>query len=251
MYDMIVVGAGPAGLTAAVYALRANKTVLVLEKASFGGQITHSPKIENFPGTVRISGTELADRMVEHAISQGADLELGEVTEVSRDEEGFTVTTEDGSYRGKTVVAAVGVRHRTLPLACADEALWESVSYCAVCDGAFYKDKEVVVVGGGNSALQEALMLSELCKKVTVVQNLPYLTGEARLIELVNANPTITVITGTVATGLLGNGTLERVAVKEEATGKEDSIPADGLFIAVGLVPDNDRYASLAELNEW
>ena len=184
MYDIIIVGGGPAGLTAAVYGMRAGKSVLVIEKNGFGGQIAYSPKVENIPGTVSISGSEFADKLTEQVMNLGADVELETVVSVENKGDSKLVTTEEGSaYEGKTVILAVGVKHRTLGLPGEQELIGKGISFCAVCDGAFYAGQDTVMVGGGNSALQEALLLSEVCRKVTVVQNLPFFTGEKKLAD--------------------------------------------------------------------
>ena len=149
MYDIIVVGAGPAGLTAALYALRADKTVLVLEKSTFGGQITFSPQIENYPGYVKMSGNELADKLVEQVIHQGAEIEMETVTHIIDNGEYKTVVTEEGEHQAKAVIIATGVRHRQIGLPNEDSLIGSGVSYCAVCDGAFFRDQTVAVLGGG------------------------------------------------------------------------------------------------------
>ena len=169
MYDIIVVGGGPAGMTAALYALRNGKSALVIEKNGFGGQMTNSPKIENFPGTEQISGNELADAMMDQILAQGADIEISEVTGIRAEESRKVVTTEDGEFEAKAVIIATGVKHRMLGLPGEDELVGEGISFCAVCDGDFYTDKVVCVAGGGNSALQEAILLSDKCAKVIML----------------------------------------------------------------------------------
>ena len=182
MHDMIIVGGGPAGLTAAVYGLRAGKTVLVIEKNGFGGQIAFSPKVENIPGTQVISGAEFAEKLIEQAMALGADVELEKVVSAEKQGDLFAVTTEEGNtFEGKSLILAVGVKHRMLGLPGEEELVGNGLSFCAVCDGAFYAGQEVAMIGGGNSALQEALLLSEVCTKVTVIQNLPFFTGEKKL----------------------------------------------------------------------
>ena len=162
MHDIIVVGGGPAGMTAALYALRNGKSVLVIEKESFGGQMTQSPKIENYPGKLQVSGMELADEMMNQILEQGADIEIETVASIFPDDGGWIVATEEGgAYEAKAVVIATGVKHRMLGLPGEDDLVGDGVSYCAVCDGDFYTDKVVCVVGGGNSALQDAILLSE------------------------------------------------------------------------------------------
>lgn len=247
MYDIIVIGAGPAGLTAAIYARRAEKSVLVIEKSSFGGQMTHSPKIENYPAFSQVSGLELADKMVEQALELGADIEMDEVVEV-RDMGSFKkVICDGGEYDGKTLIIAVGVKHRQLGLERENELCGNGVSYCAVCDGAFYKGKTVGVVGGGNSALQEAILLAETSKKVYVIQNLDILTGETKLQNKLAALPNVEIITGATVEKLIGADELTAVTVKTAAG--EQNIELDGLFVAIGLLPKNDIFAKLAALN--
>ena len=253
MYDILIVGGGPAGLTAAIYGLRAGKTVLVIEKNGFGGQIAYSPKVENIPGFAEISGAEFADKLTEQAMGLGAEVELEKVTGVEKTAEGFAVSTEEGStFHGRTVILAVGVKHRTLGLAGEEELIGKGISFCAVCDGAFYAGQEVAMIGGGNSALQEALLLSEVCKKVTVVQNLPYFTGEKKLADALMEKENVTAIFGTVVAAYdQMNGQLTGLQLKNEQTGAVSSISVDGAFLAVGLQPENQPFAELAELNDW
>ena len=253
MYDIIIVGGGPAGLTAAVYGLRAGKTVLVVEKNGFGGQIAYSPKVENIPGTKVISGTEFADRLTDQAMALGADMELEKVIRVDRTAEGFNVVTEEGStFRGKTVILALGVKHRTLGLPGEEELIGNGISFCAVCDGAFYAGQEVAMIGGGNSALQEALLLSEVCTKVTVVQNLAGFTGEKKLADALMEKKNVTAIFNTVVVGYeTENGALSGLRLRNEQSGEESAIRVDGAFLAVGLMPENEPFADHAKLNNW
>ena len=251
MYDIIIIGAGPAGLTAALYALRADKTVLVLEKGTFGGQITYSPQIENYPGFATMSGNEFADKLVDQVLSQGADIEMETVTEIRDNGATKTVVTEDGEHEAKAVIIATGVKHRQTGLAKENELVGEGVSYCAVCDGAFFKGQTVAVLGGGNSALQEAVLLSEGCKKVYVIQNLDFFTGEARLVEKLKEKDNVEFIMGTVITELKGDTTLNGLKLKKEADGSESDLEVDGLFVAIGLIPNNKAFADIAGLDEW
>ena len=253
MHDIIIVGGGPAGLTAAVYALRAGKTVLVIEKNGFGGQIAFSPKVENIPGTQVISGCEFAEKLIEQAMALGADVELETVTGVEKAEDVFRVSTEDGNtYAGRTVILAVGVKHRTLGLPGEEELIGNGISFCAVCDGAFYAGQEVAMIGGGNSALQEALLLSEVCSKVTIVQNLAFLTGEKKLADALAEKDNVTILYSTVVSAYeTENGTLTGLTLHNEETGEESSIRVDGTFLAVGLLPENEPFAHLGKLNDW
>ena len=249
MYDIIVIGGGPAGLTAALYALRADKSVLVIEKDTFGGQITYSPKVENYPGFAVMSGNEFAEKLLDQVLAQGAEIELARVTEI-KDGEVKTVITEDCEFEAKAVVIAVGVKHRMLGAPGEGELVGHGISFCAVCDGAFYKERDVAVIGGGNSALQEALLLADTAKTVTVVQNLDYLTGEARLQSALAEKPNVKVILGSVVKEFRKDGdALSGVVI----TGPEGdaTLDVDGVFVAIGLIPENKPFEELADLNDY
>ena len=251
MYDIIIIGAGPAGLTAAIYARRANKSVLLLEKGAFGGQITFSPKVENYPGFDSLSGSELADHFVEQALGQGAEVEIETVTGIQDCGDHKVVTTEDGAaYEGKAVIIAAGAKHRHLGLPNEELHLGESISFCAVCDGAFYKGKTVALVGGGNSALQEAILLSEGCQKVYVVQNLDFLTGEQALQDILAKRDNVEVLLGTVVEALPATTPLDKVTLRRVADGHVYDLAVDGLFVAIGLKPENEAFADVAALDE-
>ena len=253
MYDIIVVGGGPAGMTAALYARRSNKSVLVLEKNGYGGQITYSPKVENYPGTKQMSGVEFADRLLDQILDQGADTEVETVDRLRREGQVWHVLTREGSdYAARSVILATGVKHRMLGLPGETELVGNGISFCAVCDGEFYRDKAVVVVGGGNSALQEAILLAENCSAVTVVQDLDYLTGEERSQEVLRSKPNVRVITGTKAAGFeTKNGELTGIRLRRTADAAEWTEACDGVFVAVGLIPENEAFADAAGLNDY
>ena len=251
MHDMIIVGGGPAGLTAAIYGLRAGKSVLVIEKNGFGGQIAYSPKVENIPGTISISGTEFADKLTEQAMNLGADMELETVIRVENGDIKKVYTEEGNCFEAKAVILAVGVKHRMLGLPNEEELVGNGLSFCAVCDGAFYAGQNVAMIGGGNSALQEALLLSEVCNKVTVVQNLAFFTGEKKLADTLVAKENVEVYFSTVVAEYLSeNGILTGLRIRHE-NGDEQVLKLDGAFLAVGLAPENDAFAPLADLNSW
>lgn len=249
MYDIIIIGGGPAGLTAAVYARRANKTALVIEKGSFGGQITYSPKVENIPGFASVTGNEFAEKLVEQALDQGADIEIAEVLSVT-DGEIKTVHTDSGDFEGRAVIIATGAKHRMLGLPRETDFVGEGISFCAVCDGAFYAGKTVAVIGGGNSALQEALLLCDLAKKVYVIQNLDYFTGESKLSEQLLSKDNVEVLLGTTVEALLGEGEFQGITVKN-TNGEKSDIAIDGMFVAIGLIPQNEPFADIISLNNW
>ena len=253
MHDVIVVGGGPAGMTAALYALRNGKSALVIEKAGFGGQITHSPKVENYPGTLSMSGNEFAESMVDQIMAQGADIEVETVCEVRDDGDVKLVLTEEGTvHEGRAVVIATGVKHRMLGLPGEDELVGEGISFCAVCDGDFYAGQTVCVAGGGNSALQEAILLAEKCSQVILLQDLPFFTGEERLQDVLFSKPNVRGITSTRLTGLVTEGgELCGVEYEDRETGEAHRVACDGLFVAIGLIPENEPFAALANLNDW
>lgn len=249
IYDIIIIGGGPAGLTAAVYAGRADKSVLVIDKGAFGGQITFSPKVENIPGFTSLSGNEFAEKLVDQAIAQGAEFESGEVLSV-RDGAVKTVVTEDGEFEGKALIIATGAKHRLLGVENEEKFIGDGISFCAVCDGAFYKGLTIGVVGGGNSALQEALLLSELAEKVYIIQNLAELTGEQKLREQIYAKDNVEVLTGTVVSQVNDGDTFTGITVQTVSDGQKRELTLDGLFIAIGLVPQNEPFADFINLNE-
>ena len=251
MYDIIVVGAGPAGLTAAIYARRAEKSVLVIEKSTFGGQITHSPRVENYPGFASASGSEIADKMFEQALGQGAEIELDEVTGIEPIDGGYKVSTAGGSFEAKSVIIAAGSKHRMLGIAREEEFVGEGVSYCAVCDGAFYKGKTVAIIGGGNTALQEANLLADGCTKVYVVQNLAFMTGERNLLARLEARDNVEIIYSMVVDELIGDSAIEGVLIKNPETGDLRALDVDGIFVAIGQVPENEPFASIVGLNDY
>ncbi len=251
MHDIIIIGAGPAGLTAALYALRADKKVLVLEKETFGGQITFSPKVENYPSIMQISGNELAEKLLDQVIAHGADIELATAGKIEKTDDKFTVITDQGNFEGKTVIIAAGSKHRHLGIEREEELTGEGVSYCAVCDGAFYNGRDVAVIGGGNTALQEAVMLSEYCTKVYVIQNLAMMTGEGRLVAKLQTRDNVTFIFNSVVTELKGEDKLSGIRIKNTVDGTESDIELDGIFVAIGQVPENRGFENVADLNDY
>lgn len=251
MYDIIVVGAGPAGLTAALYAVRAGKSVLLFEKANYGGQMAFSPKIENFPSYKEIGGYDLSESIYEQVAAAGVQYceeSVCKITDLGGIKE---VRTEEGAYSAKAVIIATGTRHRTLGAKNEKEYSGNGISYCAACDGAFFKDKSVAVVGGGNSAAQEALYLGDICKSVTVLQNLSELTAEPRLCERLKENENITLVFNTVITEFTGDGeTLSGVTAENTETKVTSEMPFDGVFVAIGLEPDNGAFKTVVTLDE-
>lgn len=248
MKDIIIIGAGPAGLTAALYALRAGKSVLVIEKSTFGGQVTFSPKIENYPGIPEMTGNEFADKLLDQVLNMGAEVEMEKVTGIINEGSRKLVFAGDKKYEAKAVIIAVGVKHRQLGLARENELTGKGISYCAVCDGAFYNGQTVGVVGGGNSALQEAVLLSDICEKVYVFQNLSFMTGEKKLVEILETKSNVEFMTDVVVSDLKGDDELTGVTLKHTTEGEKE-VALNGLFVAIGLEPSNSDFAEMAALD--
>ena len=242
-FDIIIVGGGPAGLTAAIYARRAGKTVLVLEKSTIGGQIASSPKVDNFPACPGISGAELADRLYNQADEAGARIELEEVLEI-RNESPKVVVTDYSTYTCSALILATGMKHRSLGLEREDTL--PGISYCAVCDGAFYRNRDTAVCGGGNTALQDALFLSDLCRHVTLIHRRGEFRGDPVLVEALKQRSNVTILLNTVVQALTGEQTLTGLQLKNTETGLESHLAVDGLFQAVGQQPESALAKALS-----
>ena len=246
LYDILIVGGGPAGLTAAVYARRAGKSVLVLEKDALGGQITWSPKVENYPAVPSVSGMDLGNRMAEQAMEMGAEVEIDEVRRIEDCGSHKRVIGSFGSeYDARAVILAAGAKPRKLGLDREDELVGSGVGYCAVCDGAFFKGQPVAVNGGGNSALQDAVLLSELCSKVYLIHRRDSFRGEEALVEVLRGKENVEFVLNAVITGLTGDGELSAVTVEQNGTRREISV--SGLFVAVGHEPDLAAFADFLD----
>ena len=249
MYDIIVIGGGPAGLTAAVYGLRNGKSVFVIEKNVFGGQICNSPRVENIPGFECISGDEFGEKFLAQAMNQGADITLEDAISVEKTGESFIVKTAEGSeYEGKTVILATGTTHRLLGLPGEEDLVGNGISFCAVCDGDFYRDKTVVMIGGGNSAFVEANLLVEIVDKLIMLQDMPFFTADAKSQEQLFSHDNVETHVGCkILEYVTENGEIR--GVRYEEAGEEKVALCDGVFLAVGLIPDNGAFANLAALD--
>lgn len=250
MYDIVIVGAGPAGLTAALYASRARKSVVVIEKESFGGQIVLSPGVENYPGVVgSISGADLASNLLDKAMEFGTVSEFDKVVSVEKTDSGFVCHGEYGDYEGKALILATGAHHKKLGIEGEERLTGRGVSYCAVCDGAFFKGKTTCVIGGGSTALADALLLSELCEKVYLIHRRDEFRGEAHVVDRLKEKANVEFILSSTPTEFIGKDSLSAVRIKNVISGEETVIDCNGAFIAVGQAPDMDTFAELIELN--
>lgn len=248
-YDVIVVGGGPAGLTAALYAKRAGKSVLLLERESIGGQIVYSPLVENYPALPHVSGSDLANRLYEQVEALGVEIVSEEVCAVEAGPQGVHLTTDFSEYDGKALILATGVQHRSLGLEGEEDLIGCGVSYCAVCDGAFYADRDVAVVGGGDTALQDALFLANTCRSVTLIVRRDRFRGEAALAAKLADKPNITVMMETSPVAYVAeDGILTGLTVNER--GQQRDLAVDGVFLAVGQVPCSEVFSKLVSTDE-
>ena len=246
MYDTIIIGAGPAGLTSAIYLRRANKKVLVLEAKGFGGQIANADKVENYPGIAQISGFDLANNLYQQAKNMGAEIKFETVESVQKDK---TVKTNNAIYQGKTVIIANGAAKRKLNLNKETDFIGKGVSYCATCDGNFFKGKTVAVVGGGNSALEDALYLSDVAKKVFIIHQFDEFNAEEKYLEDLSQKNNVSFLMKSTVTELNGTQKLEAITVTNQNKNTQ-KIETDGLFIAIGQEPKNQVFSNVVDLNE-
>ena len=246
MYDIIIVGAGPAGLTAALYASRANKSVLVFEGKAYGGQILNASVVENYPGVGNTSGFEIATAMYNQVKERGVEIKYETVLNVTPELE---VQTSNGTYKAKAIILATGAQNRKLNLPNEVELIGKGVSYCATCDGNFYKGKDVAVIGGGNTALEDALYLSNICNKVYLVHRRDTFRGEDKYIKEIEEKDNIEVIYNSKVQSINGNDYLESITIVDNDSNTRD-ISISGLFIAVGQEPKNEMFANVVELDE-
>ena len=239
-------------MTAALYAVRNGKSALVLEKGGFGGQITYSPRVENFPGSLTMSGNEFADKMLEQILAQGAEVEVETVTGIKDEGEIKRILTEGGTeYEARAVIIATGVKHRMLGLKGENELVGNGISFCALCDGEYYRGQTVAVAGGGNSALQEATLLADVCKEVVMVQDLDFFTGEETLANALLSRQNVRALTGTTIEEIVTEeGTLRGLKLRKKATDEVIELLCDGLFVAIGLIPENGAFSSLVPLDK-
>ncbi|MBQ1410680.1 MAG: thioredoxin-disulfide reductase [Oscillospiraceae bacterium] len=250
MYDIIIVGAGPAGLTAAIYARRASKSVLVLEARAWGGQIINTPDIENYPVVAHISGADFADQLYRQATALGAELKLEKVIGVEELGKVKKVRTNQGEYEAGAVILATGSENRKLGVDREQALTGRGVSYCATCDGNFFRGRDVAVVGGGNTALEDALYLAELASKVYLIHRRDSFRGEEATVELLRKKENVEFVYNATVTALLGEKRLSGVEVTDKLSGEKRTIELKGLFVAVGRIPENESFRALVEIDQ-
>jgi len=249
-YDVIIIGGGAAGMTAALYSLRSGKSVLLLEKETIGGQISKSPRVENFPTIKEISGEELSSKLFDQIMDLGCEFELDTVTKIEKIDNTFKVFGEYGNYESKSVIIATGLEHRKINIENEDELIGKGVSYCAVCDGAFYKDEDVCLVGDGNTALQYSILLSNYCKKVYVCTLFDKFFGDDVLVKKLKERDNVEIIQNVSLTKFIASDELEGLVFKNT---KDDSLlelNVKGCFIAIGQIPNNEIFSNLVELDK-
>jgi thioredoxin reductase (NADPH) len=249
MYDIIIVGAGPAGLTAAIYARRASKKVLVLEAKTYGGQIINTLEIDNYPAAPHISGFDFATNLYNQAKECGAEIIFEKVVDINDNKDIKEVITVNNKYIGKTIILATGSDNRKLKLDREEELVGKGVSYCATCDGAFYRNKDVAIIGGGNAALEDAIYLSDIVNKVYIIHRRDEFRADELLVNQLKEKNNIEYILNSNVTKLYGDNVLESIEVTNSNGDKQD-IKVDGLFIAVGRIPENQNFAKLINLDK-
>lgn len=247
MYDIIIVGAGPAGMTAAIYGLRANKSVLILEANSYGGQIVNAHKVENYPGIDSINGFDLANNMYEQVKKLGGEFRFETVLKVNSDK---SVNTKDNTYYGKAIILATGASNRKLEIDNEEELIGHGVSYCASCDGNFYKNKKVAVVGGGNTAMEDALYLSDIVETVYLIHRRDNFRGEKKYLDELKKRSNVNIIMNSRVAKLNGRDRLESIEISSDERDNE-VIDVDGIFIAVGQKPNNYIFSEIVDLDDY
>lgn len=249
-YDIVIVGAGTAGLSAAIYAVRAGKSVIVLEATTHGGQIVNTPEVENYPGIQKISGFEFANNLYEQAKSLGAEVIYEKVIGIEVNGEEKIVHTTKEDYQAKAVILATGAKNRPLGLEHEKEWIGAGISYCAICDGMFYRGKDVAVAGGGNTALEDAIFLTNYCRKVYLIHRRDAFRGEEKLLQTLKEKPNVEFVLNANITRLIGEDGVDGVEVEDKNTHEKRVIDVMGLFVAIGQMPENSEFINVVDLDK-
>lgn len=250
MYDIIIIGAGPAGLAAAVYGQRAEKKTLLIDEKGYGGQIINTPEIENYPAIQKISGFDFANNLYQQASDLGAELTFEKAVGIESKSDIKIVKTEGGAYEAKAVIIATGAKNRPLGLDREEELTGRGVAYCATCDGAFYRGKTVAVIGGGNTALEDAEVLSGLANKVYLIHRRDAFRGEEANVKRIQAKENVEILLNKIPTELLGEDKISGLEIQDKLTGEKTILTLDGVFVAIGQMPDNAAFAELISLDD-
>lgn len=249
-YDIVIVGAGTAGLSAAIYAVRAGKSVIVLEATTHGGQIVNTPEVENYPGIQKISGFEFANNLYKQAKSLGAEVIYEKVIGIEVNGEEKIVHTTKEDYQAKVVILATGAKNRPLGLEHEKEWIGAGISYCAICDGMFYRGKDVAVAGGGNTALENAIFLTNYCRKVYLIHRRDAFRGEEKLLQTLKEKPNVEFVLNANITRLIGKDGVDGVEVEDKNTHEKRVLDVMGLFVAIGQMPENSEFINVVDLDK-
>ena len=250
MFDIIIIGAGPAGLAAAVYGQRAEKKTLLIDEKGYGGQIINTPEVENYPAIQKISGFDFANNLYQQAADLGAELTFEKAIAIEDLGEYKIVKTEGGAYEAKAVIVATGAKNRPLGLAREEELTGRGVAYCATCDGAFYRGKTVAVIGGGNTALEDADVLSGLANKVFLIHRRDTFRGEESNVKRIQAKENVEILLNQIPTALIGDQKVSGLTIQDKNTKEEKTLELDGVFVAIGQMPDNQAFANQIALDD-
>lgn len=249
MYDIGIVGGGTAGMTAAIYGQRAGKKTIIIEGGAFGGQITSSPNVENYPGIASVSGSEFSMNLLDQAVKLGAETQTEQVTGI-REEDGKKIIVTDGKeYPCRSIILATGVTHRHLGVPGEERLTGAGVSYCATCDGMFFRGRDVAVVGGGSTALQDAEFLSGYCSKVYLIHRRDEFRGENNIVKRLEKKENVEFILSATVKEIVGENMVEKLILNHKKTGEESELPVAGVFVAVGQIPQNDMFADIVRLD--
>lgn len=251
MYDVVIVGGGCAGFTASIYSARAKKKTLIIERERIGGQITYSPLVENYPGIKQIDGNSLADSWYEQAKELGVKLEVDNVLDIKKLPDGtFEIIAEYGKYQGKAVILATGVKHRKLGIPREDELEGKGISYCAICDGALFRDRDVAVVGGGNAAVIEAFFLANYCRKVYLIHRRNTFRADLAVQDKIIGKSNVIPVMSSKVVELVGDNALSGIVVENTENGEKSTINVDAVFVSIGKVPSNEPFRNIVKLDE-
>ncbi len=249
MYDVLIAGAGTAGMTAGIYVQRAGKKALVLDEKGYGGQIVNTATVENYPGFVNISGTEFTERIHEQAVELGVDFKVEKVKNVEKKDGVFVVSTGDSQYEVKSVIIATGVKNRELGIPGEEKFKGSGVSFCATCDGNFFKGRDIAIIGGGNTALEDAEVMSGIANKVYLVHRRDEFRGDKLTVKRLSVKDNVEFVLNSKPVEITGGFAVDGLKVENTEDGSQKTLKVDGIFVAVGQTPDNKAFEGLVKLD--